>query len=46
MNPVSRVSLHQNFRIQELVKVLFLKQYSFDIFLYQALNKGGALICK
>ena len=40
MYKVSRVSLHQNFRTHELVEVLFLKRYGFDIS-----HKGGALIC-
>ena len=36
MNLVSRVSLHQNFRTHQLVLVLFLNQYGFDISFYQA----------
>ena len=31
MNPVSRVSLHITFRTHELVELLFLKRYGFDI---------------
>ena len=31
MKLVSRVSLHLNFRTHELVEVLFLKRYGFDI---------------
>ena len=31
MNLVSRVSLHYNFRTHEMVEVLFLKRYGFDI---------------
>ena len=48
MNLLLRVSLHQNFRTYELVEVLFLKRYSFDISLDQLKhrNKNGALICK
>ena len=33
---VSRFSLHQNFRTHQLVLVLFLNQYGFDISFYQA----------
>ena len=37
MNPVSRVSLHENFRTHELVEVLFLKLYTVS----SAVTKAG-----